>query len=75
MNWQDKNPTLIFEELVAMYINDCMQYLKTCPGVEPDLVKEEFERTTNQDLIYYGLRELKDLCMYKAGVEPQNWKD
>jgi len=75
-NWKQDCPNFSFEELVAMYINDCMQYLKAkLQFKEPDLTKDEFEQTQNQELIYYGLRELKDLCMRISGKEPLNWKD
>jgi hypothetical protein len=75
--WQEKNPALkCFEELVAMYISDCMQYLDVARTFKkPNLVNEKFEITSDQDLIYYGLRQLKDECMRLAGEDPLNWQD
>ena len=62
LKWKDHWPDFEFEELVSMYINDCMQYLDS----PVDLTKEKFDKTRDQDKLYDGLRELKDACMCKA---------
>ena len=69
--WEEDAPVDRFEELVAMYINDCMQYLKRTQNCRGGV---EFDPTTEQDKIFDGLRELKDLCMKQAGVEPVPWE-
>jgi len=70
LNWREDWPNFSFEKLVAMYINDCLQYLTHSP-----LTEERFEPTENQELVYYGLRQLKDACMEAVGEEPMNWQD
>ena len=74
-HWKEHYPNLSFEELVCMYINDCMQYLDGCHVGKVDLSELKFDRTNNQDIIYFGLRYLKDKCMQIAGNEPLDWKD
>lgn len=75
-SWKDHHPGLSFRTLVCMYINDCRQYLRAAQeGREPDLASTEFEPTENETSIYYGLRELKDLCIRVAGGDPLPWKD
>lgn len=73
--WKQHWPRFTFEKLVCMYINDCMQYLKAAhAGEKPNLAQEEFAPTENQDSIYYGLRELKDMCMAICGRKGFDWK-
>jgi len=75
-HWQDDWPDFTFKKLVCMYINDCMQYLKaTENGGVIEMNTDQFEATENEDLIYYGLRKLKDLCIEASGNEPLNWED
>jgi len=64
----------IDEVLIAMYINDCMQYLKAkLKNKKVDLSKEEFSLSKKGNIIN-GLKELKDLCMKIAGRKPFNWR-
>ena len=66
---------MTFEEMVSMYINDCMQYLNAkLEGKKPDLAKEEFQKTKNHNEIYEGLRKLEDLCIKVAGGFPLKWE-
>ena len=70
-NWQEHFPNFSFEKLVAMYINDCLYYL----AYKDRKTKATFEETENRELIYYGLRELKDACIRISGEEPIDWMD
>ena len=65
-HWKKYWPGFTFNQLLCMYISDCLGYLRG--GLVP------FEHTEDEDLIYYGLRELKDECIKKAGLEPMDWK-
>jgi len=68
-NWQEHYPGMSFEKLVAMYVNDCLGYLSK----KDFKSKDSFDDTENQELIYYGLRDLKDSCMRISGEEPLDW--
>jgi len=62
--WQEYFPSMPFEHMVAMYVSDCMEYLEG----------KTFPPTTDQDSLVDGLRELKDMCMRKAGRTPLRWE-
>ena len=69
VRWRERFPDKPFSWVVCMYINDCMQYL-----IDGNVSVDRFEPTENEDLIYDGLRELKDLAMQANGDEPLDWK-
>ena len=68
-HWQEHWPSFSFEKLVAMYINDCLQYLG-----EISLETTVFPPTETRDELYYGLRKLKSECMRVMGKPSFDWE-
>jgi threonine dehydrogenase-like Zn-dependent dehydrogenase len=61
---------LSFEHTVSMFINDCLEYLRTGgPVVVAGMVKGEFAPTDDHDALISGLTALKRECMQAGGVD------